>query len=451
LKTGEKITLPGQHAVYLQSLNFSADGKYLCTLSESGGVLYQVDGFQTAARFAGTYFNVLASVGFAFSDTVLAFPVSAEKRVRLWDWIRCEDIAVLELPDESRYVAFAPDESFLLTVGTRQARLYPLNLGGEKLSLIGHSGAVHGIAFSPEGVSVASTGDDRAVRVWDAHGGRKIWEAGGLEGLGSCVTYSPDGQWLVEGRSDIDSVAVWDAKTGKRLPDLGTSKSGSTWSAAFSTDGKLLAIAGSQGIQIWAIGRPTKSESESVLDATLLSALSGGFQALAFAPDGRHLSFVKDAALLNWDLDATTAPHAIATGIPPGGPSESFTPDGGQLVTINNKQEILTYDAATGRQVSSLPTGEPIRGAEGTYGRLLILSPDGSKLALSSPSRTAVEIWDAPGRRFLYSLPEQNGTVLWIAWSPDSRRVAAARSNGDISIWSLGEIEGVLAKLNLSP
>jgi serine/threonine protein kinase/WD40 repeat protein len=451
LKTGEKTTLPGQRAVYLQSLNFSADGRYLACLSESGGVVYQVDGFQTVARFGGIYFSARSGVAFAFGDTVLAFPVSAEKRVRLWDWIRSEDVAVLELPDPSRYVAVAPNESFLLTVGTRHARLYQLNLAGEKLSLPGHSGGVRGIAFSADGASIASTSDDRAVGVWDAHGGRKVWEAGGLEGLGSCVTYSPDGQWLVEGRADIDSVAVWDANTGKRLPDLGTSKSGSTWSVAFSTDGKLLAMAGTQGIQVWAMARETKGESNTVLDAKLLSSLPGKFNSLAFAPDGRHLGFVKDTALLNWNLDATTAPQAVATEISATRQSESFTPDGGQLVTLSSKQEILTYEVATGKQVSSFPTGDPIRRAEGTSGRHLILSPDGSKLALSSPSLTAVEIWDAQGRRLLYSLPEQNGTVLWIAWSPDSRRVAAARSNGDISIWNLSEIEGVLTKLDLTP
>jgi WD40 repeat protein len=390
-------------------------------------------------------------VAFAFGDTVLAFPAVAEQRVRLWDWIRSEDVAVLELPWASPHIALAPDEAFLFTAGSRNARLYPLNLAREKLSLIGHSGAVHGIAFSPDGTRIASTGQDRALKVWDARSGRNIWEAAGLEGLGSCVTYSPDGQWLVEGRSDIDSVGIWDAHFGKRLPDLGASKSGSTWSAAFSTDGKLLVVAGSQGIQIWAIGRATNGESQAILDAKLVNSMSGDFKSLAFAPDGRHLGFVKDTALLNWNLDATTGPQAVATEISATGQSESFTPDGGQLVTLNNKQEILTYDVATGRQLSSLPTGDAINRAEGNNHPHLILSPDGTKLALSSPSLTAVDIWDAQGRRFLYSLPEQNGTVLWIAWSPDSRRVAAARSNGDISIWSLGEIEGVLAKLNLSP
>jgi hypothetical protein len=53
--------------------------------------------------------------------------------------------------------------------------------------------------------------------------------------------------------------------------------------------------------------------------------------------------------------------------------------------------------------------------------------------------------------QLLYSLPEQNTGVGWLAWSPDIHRLAVSRSNGEIAIWNLPEIERVLASLELSP
>jgi WD40 repeat protein len=62
-----------------------------------------------------------------------------------------------------------------------------------------------------------------------------------------------------------------------------------------------------------------------------------------------------------------------------------------------------------------------------------------------------VDLWEVKTGRLLYSLPEQNGTVWWQAWSPDSRHLAISRSTGEIAIWNLPEIERVLARLGLSP
>ena len=53
-------------------------------------------------------------------------------------------------------------------------------------------------------------------------------------------------------------------------------------------------------------------------------------------------------------------------------------------------------------------------------------------------------------QRQVYSLPEEQGTVWWLAWSPDGRRLAISRANGDISIWNLEEIDSVLARLALN-
>jgi WD40 repeat protein len=70
---------------------------------------------------------------------------------------------------------------------------------------------------------------------------------------------------------------------------------------------------------------------------------------------------------------------------------------------------------------------------------------------MNSPTALGVNIWDAKTMSLLYSLPDQNGTIYWVAWSPDSRRLAVSRSNGEIAIWNLKEIQQVLAKIGLNP
>ena len=38
----------------------------------------------------------------------------------------------------------------------------------------------------------------------------------------------------------------------------------------------------------------------------------------------------------------------------------------------------------------------------------------------------------------------------WVAWSPDSQRLAVTHASGEIAIWNLREAERILAELHLS-
>ena len=72
-------------------------------------------------------------------------------------------------------------------------------------------------------------------------------------------------------------------------------------------------------------------------------------------------------------------------------------------------------------------------------------------MALTSFNALGVNLWDCKKKQLLYSLPEQEGFVYYFAWSADGRRLAVSRSNGDIEIWNIAEVEQVLDDLGLAP
>jgi WD40 repeat protein len=47
--------------------------------------------------------------------------------------------------------------------------------GEERANLTGHAGPVFGVAVGPDGTSMASCGDDGAVRIWDSIRWHQLW------------------------------------------------------------------------------------------------------------------------------------------------------------------------------------------------------------------------------------------------------------------------------------
>ncbi|HEX4264391.1 MAG TPA: hypothetical protein VH597_08635 [Verrucomicrobiae bacterium] len=127
--------------------------------------------------------------------------------------------------------------------------------------------------------------------------------------------------------------------------------------------------------------------------------------------------------------------------------SQSFSSDGHRLSMMNYFGEIVSLDLATEKIISSFPTDELKPSQAGNF----CVSPDDSKIACGTSSLQGVEIRDPKTGRLLYSLPDEAGTIYWLAWSPDNHRLAVARDDGSIGIWNLDTVDQILAKLGLNP
>ena len=72
----------------------------------------------------------------------------------------------------------------------------------------GHQGSVSSVAFSPDGNSILSGGDDRTVRLWDRQGNPIGDPFQGHQGRVSSIAFSPDGNRILSGGID-GTVRLW--------------------------------------------------------------------------------------------------------------------------------------------------------------------------------------------------------------------------------------------------
>src|SRR5262249_52750446 len=147
-------------------------------------------------------------------------------------------------------LAFSPDSRRLYSAIASDPTLKAWDVAGEKpiLEIIRRaSGALSGVALSPDGRLLASPDRDQAtgdqlVRIWDAQT-RAVWRT--LKGHVNYVwkvAFSPDGRYLASGSWD-STVKIWDLKDESAEPVTLRGHAGIIRSLAFSPDGRRLASA----------------------------------------------------------------------------------------------------------------------------------------------------------------------------------------------------------------
>jgi WD40 repeat protein len=86
--------------------------------------------------------------------------------VTLWNAADGSELRTIVLPDVASAIAFSSDATLLAATVGSNVLIYDVSNGTLLATLSGHSGTAREVAFSPDGLSLVSTGEDNQLILW---------------------------------------------------------------------------------------------------------------------------------------------------------------------------------------------------------------------------------------------------------------------------------------------
>lgn len=377
----------------------------------------------------------LAMGGCSYYD---ASGVCMEGSVDLWDLVTFTSVAQLTTEGENgiQSLAISPDGQLIAIGSSDTIRLWePATQALKGMPMIGHTGHVLALAFTPDGQTLFSAGQDLKIGMWDLALRGGIGNRLALNPMPSFhIDFAPDGYTIAE--STVGGIQLWDAATGELLNVLQLNNAeGIVWDVDFSPDGEMLASAGlSDGaITLWDIA------SMAPVGNPFVPEPGESAYSVAFSPDGLLLATSGDGAgIWLWDVESLITGTPVSrtlTGHGYGGnPQIVFSPDGTLLASAGHDDTARLWDVAAGVQV-----GKTLSGHDDNV-LTVAFSPDGRVLA-SAGQDTSIRLWDVATQDLIKELAGHNQFVWRLAFTPDGNTLVSLDAWGVLRLWDMRDPE----------
>lgn len=420
--TGKEIHVFAAHQDYYGSFAFTPDCKSLVARGRDRTIRFWD---LTTGKLIHTFQAPEGVPKIALSPNGKILAMIGEKTARLWDAATGKEIRTITAPQKDyRSLAFSPNGKVLAAGGadrndhlvclwdaatSEEIRTFQGRPREEKRRFQISPVHIYSVAFSPDGKTLASAGDD-AVRLWDIASAKQIhlfdppcqnW----------CVAFTPDGKALASVGHE-EQIHLWDTASGKEILHYELPTDG-VRSLAFSPDGRILAAGDQDRIRLWdaRTGQPIRDHRGH----------SSPVFSLTYSPNGKLLaSGGEDETVRLWD-SATGKEIRIFRGHRKNVSSVAFSPDGKTLASGGRDKTVRLWEVASEKLIRTLHCPEWVTS--------VAFSPDGKTLATSSLRNgfsPSIRLWNPKTGKELPVDVKHSGSIESVAFSPDGKQLLAS-------------------------
>ena len=347
--------------------------------------------------------------------------------VRLWDTHTQELVASFAHEHQVNGLAFSPDGK-TLACGTVFPRIKLWNVDTYELAAQypeqnetkkPRNKSIEAVSFSPDGKRLAYCSHDSTIRVLELPALREQMKIEGHEGIVTDVAFNADGTKLASASID-ETVRVWDAHSGREVAKF-VGHQDRVYCVAWSPDGRQLA-SGADNVRIWNL-----ISKETV---RVLSGYNGHILKIEFTPDGRRVAATGDIGSIVKLWNAATGDELLTL---PGKGAVAFSPDGDRLAAVGDGA-ITIWDATRLQSVDTPPVCTARGHEKGLWS--VAFHPDGKTFATSSMDST-VRIWETKSGNEVREWDSNLMGPSGVAFSADGEMLAAGGMPWALRVWEL--------------
>ena len=453
-------------------LQFSPDGRQLLTFASGAIRVWQLSTGQLIRKFNAAENTYTIDNSTTYSSASFTSSTFSPDGLRLlssshyshyeidttvvWNVASGKELFRLPMVKEG---VFSPVGTHIagFAAGADTLTVWNADSGKHLFTLRGHTGAVTGVQFSPNGQQLLSFAADNTIRIWNSTTGNveQLLQPFEANATLRSAQFSPDGKRVLAIVSN-GRAYQWLVKSGQPLALLQPLTADAT--ASYSPDGQSIVTLGDEKVRLWdtqsgavrfTLQDPDALTPTEGMDNVSVQFSKDGYRLLTSpnryyktaqiwdtrtgtlladmhhptyaantplrSPDGRTLAVLTEGVLNLWDIPTATLRPAWQGHSPRRVETCAYSPDGRWLVNIVGG-DIEFWDAQSGALNRQLKLGS----SAGINVQQLLLSPDNAYIITTSPEDTAAYVWNATTGQLHFLLPATR-FISQITFSADSK------------------------------
>lgn len=412
----------------IHDIKFSPNGSMFAVASSIGILLYDVQS-KKPVRFLQSDHDPIYTISFV-NDGKIILGAAEFGKIYVWDIHTIKDPNSVNIGKQHNWIqgigyiwsSAITNDGNTLAVGTGigSITLWNIQSGQQIASMKAHKESVNSLAFSTDGKTLASSGEDYKIHLWDVPTQERRYTL--PESFNAqTLAFTSDGKSLVGG-SFSGFVQTWNLETRQKTISFNGHRD-RIRAVAYSPDNKIVASGSwDSTVRLW--------NASTGAQIGIIYGYPFSVERMGFAPNGNTVAGTARGIISLWDINTRSEKPAIVkkqSGLFWG---MAFSPDSKDLLFADVGFNLYVYNVNTAIEKET----KKFKKHKGGYYSIAFSSD--RTIVANGYTNKKIRLWDINSEKELLSISTKfKEAIITLAFSPDGNSIAGAGKDGIIKIW----------------